>query len=84
MDLDNLPIYFGEFLKTVRTEKGFSQESLAVRTGLDRTYISLLERAKRQPSLRTIFILSQALELHPEKIMQQLVLIGKIHENRQN
>lgn len=84
MNTDNIPAYFGEFLKKTRVEKGFSQESLALKTGLDRTYISLLERAKRQPTLKTFFILSQAVEVPAEKVVQQIIEIGHSHENCQN
>ncbi len=38
-------------------------------TGLDRTYISLLERGMRQPTLRTILLLSGALEISPAQMI---------------
>lgn len=53
---------FGEVLKEVRTAKGMSQDALAFSSELDRTYISLLERGKRQPSLTVFFKLASALE----------------------
>lgn len=37
-------------IKKARNELGISQEELAARCGFDRTYISLLERGKRNPS----------------------------------
>ena len=46
---------FGRVLKQMRTEKDLSQESLALNSGYDRTYISLLERGHRAPSLKTVF-----------------------------
>lgn len=54
---------FGKTLRTLRTERALSQASLAELTGLDQTYISLLERGERQPTLRTLYKLSAALEL---------------------
>jgi len=84
MNIENLPLYFGYFLKKTRLEKSLSQEVLALNTGLDRTYISLLERGKRQPSLKTIFILSQAFELRPDEIMQQIGEISQIYENTED
>jgi transcriptional regulator with XRE-family HTH domain len=54
---------YGEVLKKARTNTGISQEKLALETGLDRTYISLLERGLRTPSLYTIMLLSNHLSI---------------------
>ncbi|HSH72112.1 MAG TPA: helix-turn-helix transcriptional regulator [Methylophilaceae bacterium] len=56
----DLSIY-GKTLKDIRTQKGISQQELAFMTELDRTYISMLERNLRQPSLETVFKISVAL-----------------------
>lgn len=60
---------FGEILKQERINKSLSQEELAYRSYLDRTYISMLERAKRQPSLKAIFLLASGLEILPSDII---------------
>lgn len=52
---------FGQRLRSVRLDSGFSQERLAELACLDRTYISLLERGKRNPSLLCVFSLAEAL-----------------------
>ena len=52
---------FGVVLREYRLAAHFSQERLADATDLDRTYISLLERGLRQPSLPTIIAISRAL-----------------------
>ncbi|MBT5330170.1 MAG: helix-turn-helix transcriptional regulator [Porticoccaceae bacterium] len=62
----------GPVLRAQRKEKGLSQEELAHRVGLDRTYISLLERGLRQPTLGTIVKLSTALEIQPEDFVAEL------------
>lgn len=54
---------FGARLRTVRNRAGISQEMLADRADLDRTYISLLERGKRNPSLVCLARLAAALEV---------------------
>ena len=54
---------FGMVLKKLRIERGLSQEQLGMRSSLDRTYISLLELGKRQPSLPTMIALARALGL---------------------
>lgn len=47
MELEYL---FGDLLKQARLKAGMTQESLAFQAELDRTYISLLETGKRQPT----------------------------------
>ena len=45
---------FGDALREIRKEKGISQEQLALDSGLDRTYVSLIERGVQSPALRTV------------------------------
>ena len=52
---------FGEFLKIAREKAGMTQEGLAFAAGLDRTYISRLERNKNSPTLNTLLLLGDAL-----------------------
>lgn len=54
---------FGETLRHQRELAGLTQEQLAEKADLDRTFISLLERGKRQPSLGTVLRLAAALGL---------------------
>ena len=63
---------FGMVLKLERMQKSFSQEELAHICDLDRTYISMLERGKRQPSLKTIFKLSFALNLLASEMLMKV------------
>lgn len=54
---------FGQRLRAVRTATRISQETLAELAELDRTYISLLERGKRNPSLGCVASLAKALNV---------------------
>jgi len=63
---------FGNILKQLRNEKGISQEQLGFESGYHRTYISMLERGKKSPSLKTIFQLSKALDVNPSVIIEKL------------
>lgn len=54
---------YGQTLKMIREERGFSQEELAFKTDLHRTYISLLERDRKSPSLRTVTAIATAFGL---------------------
>jgi len=67
-----IEIIFGNLLKEIRVEKRFSQEKLADLCSLDRTYISLLERGLRQPTLKTIFKISKALNITPSEFIKKI------------
>ena len=60
---------FGRVLRKERNAAGLSQQELALDAGLDRTYISLLERGLRQPTLSTIFQLSRILQVKPSELV---------------
>ncbi|MDQ7011057.1 MAG: helix-turn-helix transcriptional regulator [Mariprofundaceae bacterium] len=61
---------FGRVLRDLRKKAGISQEKLALDANLDRTFISLLERGLRQPSLKTIFTIANVLEIQPHEIVR--------------
>ncbi len=54
MEKDDILIKFGKKINRLRTEKGWSQEELAEKSGFHRTYIGMIERAERNISLRNI------------------------------
>jgi transcriptional regulator with XRE-family HTH domain len=56
-------------LKRLRVATGFSQEALAERAGLHRTYVSSIERAERNVSLENIFRLADALGVDPRELL---------------
>ena len=60
---------FGLHIKQLRKETALSQEELAARCGLDRTYISGIERGLRNVSLINLFKLAKALDVAPEKLL---------------
>ncbi len=53
----------GAAVRGRRRELGISQEQLAQRAGMHRTYIADLERHARNPTLRTLAKLAEALEV---------------------
>ena len=64
-----LQTQFGRVLREARIRKGLSQERLALDSGLDRTFISLLERGLRQPTLTSIFAISESLGVRPSRLI---------------
>jgi len=63
---------FGAVLREVRKERGISQEDLGFESGYHRTYVSLLERGIKSPSLQTIFELSRALDIAPSELLARV------------
>jgi transcriptional regulator with XRE-family HTH domain len=63
---------FGDAIRTIRRQQNVSQESLALKCGLDRTYISGIERGVRNPSLTNIFKIAAALEIAPGELFADI------------
>ncbi len=63
---------FGEVIREAREGRSISQEALADLAGLHRTYISLLERGLRNPSLTVITKLASALGTSTSVLMAAL------------
>ncbi|HBL74737.1 MAG: transcriptional regulator [Bacteroidetes bacterium GWF2_42_66] len=69
---------FGKVLRELREANHISQEKLAEYCDLDRTYISLLERGLRQPTITTIFKLANALNISPSKLIEKVEIQDKL------
>lgn len=65
----NIQKKFGDKLRQIRNEKGFSQEKLAFKCGLHRTYISDIERGARNVSLINIEKIAKALSVTPKSLL---------------
>jgi transcriptional regulator with XRE-family HTH domain len=61
---------FGANLRWARERVGISQEALANNARVDRAAISVFERGKRNPNLRTLLRLARALELPPGVLLR--------------
>lgn len=68
-DLEQL---FGQILRKVRRERGLSQEELGFEANYHRTYISQLERGQKNPSLKAVFRLAQALGVKPSEMIRRV------------
>lgn len=76
----NSHIDFGEGLRRLRKERNLSQEELAGRSGLDRSYISILERNLKLPGLYTIFALASGLGMEASEIMMEMEKLHFLHQ----
>jgi DNA-binding XRE family transcriptional regulator len=63
---------FGDALREIRKEHGISQEQLALDSGLDRTYVSLIERGAQSPTIRSVLKLADVLGVNPSEIVQRM------------
>jgi transcriptional regulator with XRE-family HTH domain len=63
---------FGQRVRELRTAKGLSQETFAGLCGLDRTYISGIERGVRNVSLANISLVANALGISLAELMRGL------------
>ena len=69
MEPDRLKMRFGTVLKELRLKKQVSQEKLALESGIDRTYISLLEQGKRNATIKVLFLLCETLGIKPSEFL---------------
>ncbi len=66
-----------ENLRTVRTGLKLSQETVARKSGLSVSYVSMLERGERTPPLDTLVSLAKALQVSPLYLLQGLATGGR-------
>ncbi|RYZ97185.1 MAG: XRE family transcriptional regulator [Moraxellaceae bacterium] len=78
-DAIKISSHFGRIVKQVREERGWSQEVLADRANLNRSYVGEVERGSAMPSLGTVAKLAQALEISISSLLarceQHLLLV---------
>ena len=71
-DTSELLVRFGKRVRELRRASGASQEAFADQCGLDRTYISSIERGQRNVSLENLKVLSKALNVTLSRLLAGL------------
>jgi transcriptional regulator with XRE-family HTH domain len=61
---------FGSNLRRIRRKRGFTQEELAHRVGMDVSYLSELENGRKEPCLQKMKELSQALSVRLAQLLR--------------
>jgi len=70
MNRKNILIKFGRRIREIRQDKKISQEKLAFKAEMDRTYIGGIERGERNVSLINITKIAKALEVAPKELFE--------------
>jgi transcriptional regulator with XRE-family HTH domain len=70
IDAHKIKREFGVRLRQIRQAKGISQETLALRCELDRTYIGGVERGERNISIVNIHKIARALDVSPGEFFE--------------
>ncbi|ASP47398.1 MULTISPECIES: helix-turn-helix domain-containing protein [Colwelliaceae] len=63
---------FGEKIRSVRTAKGISQDKLAVKSQIDRSYIGRIDRGEVNITMDKLYILAAALECKPQDLLPEM------------
>lgn len=74
MDKNNVQKKLGEKICLARIDKAYSQEELADKTGLHRTYIGSVERGERNISLKNLLKITSALQIRLSDLFKELGL----------
>lgn len=64
---------FGANVRKYRVAAGLSQEAVAVKMGVDRAYVSGMERGQQNVTLLTMWHLSEALGVRPGDLLDETV-----------
>jgi len=78
--MESLQREFGHRLRQLREAKGLSQEELAFKVGVHRTYLGGIERGERNPSLKNIAAIANALGVP----LAELFVFGERKPGNQN
>ncbi|MBN8236417.1 helix-turn-helix transcriptional regulator [Halobacillus kuroshimensis] len=62
----------GKQIKALRLEKGLSQEEFAFQVGIDRTYVSFIERGVRSPRIPVIYRIAYVLGVSPGELLVEI------------
>ena len=68
--MTNIQVRFGQKIREIRKRKGYSQEVLATKSKLHRTYISDIERGDRNVSLKNIEKIAKALGVSAHDLLK--------------
>lgn len=63
---------FGDRIKELRQTKKMTQEDLAFKVGVDRSYMGFLERGEKNPTLKRLIGIAKAFEISLSELFQSI------------
>ena len=70
---DKILTEFGRNVSRLRSDAGLSQDKLAEKADLDRTYLSGIERGVRNPGIKSVLRIARALDVSLDKLCKGVV-----------
>jgi transcriptional regulator with XRE-family HTH domain len=65
----SLSVAFGVAVRGLRSERGVSQEQMALNAGIDRSYFGNIERGEYSPTLETVERVAKAFDVPPSELI---------------
>lgn len=72
MSTENITVRFGLRLRKLRKEKGWTQVQMADALGVDRSYISDMERGKKNVCLPTMEVIALGFEISLSRLLSRI------------
>lgn len=69
---EDVCIRVGRKIRKLRKQRGWTQDYLAIHTGLGRTFISNIERGQKEPCLRSLEILALGFEMSLSQLFRSV------------
>jgi transcriptional regulator with XRE-family HTH domain len=63
---------FGQRIKELRSEHKMTQEDLAFKVGVDRSYMGFLERGEKNPTLKNIAKIAEVLKVSLSELFRSV------------
>jgi transcriptional regulator with XRE-family HTH domain len=73
MDIGERLQFVIDKIKMIRLKKGISQMELSLRSNLSQSFITNIEKGKKQPSVITLIRIADALEVNPQDFFPETV-----------
>lgn len=70
MSKDNVLTKFGNRIRLLRKQNDWSQEDLSFKSGFHRTYIGMIERGERNPSLKNISVFANTFNISLSELLK--------------
>lgn len=80
--MDDFRAAFGHRVRELRERSGLSQEDVAEYADLHVTYVSGIERGRRNPGLNTLFRLARAFRVSPQELLADLRQVPRAKPHR--